>query len=65
MLNSCNQILKEFNIGNKPSYFLYNPLDIERIKEKSLITLSEDQKLLDNDFILQVSRLDAGKIILR
>lgn len=61
MLNSCNQILKEFNIGNKPSYFLYNPLDIERIKEKSLITLLEDQKLLDNDFILQVSRLDAGK----
>ena len=61
MLNSCNQILKEFNIGNKSSYFLYNPLDIERIKEKSLITLSEDQKLLDNDFILQVSRLDAGK----
>ena len=61
LLNSCNQILKEFNVENKPSFCLYNPLDIEKIKEKSLILHPEDQTLLDDDFILQVSRLDTGK----
>lgn len=37
MLQNCNSILKEFNLENKSSHLLYNPLDIEDIKEKSLI----------------------------
>lgn len=61
------RILNQFNLNDKVKILrLYNPLDIDTINKKSLEKLSEqDEILLQENFLLQVSRLEKLKNIVQ
>lgn len=61
MLEECNSVLGNFSLNRKKTHVLYNPLDINEIQNKSNISTNQDKALLEDDFILQVSRIDEGK----
>lgn len=58
MRKKCNDILSNQFGLNKKNYMLFNPVDKDRIFRLAQEKISEqDQNLLDQPFILQVSRL--------
>lgn len=61
MQESCHQALTELNLANKPIKLIYNPIDIDNIQQKSEQIDAHDRELLNQEFILQVSRLDEIK----
>ncbi|WP_439256576.1 glycosyltransferase [Lonepinella sp. BR2271] len=58
MAGDIKNTLAHLSIPNKSVELLYNPLDIALIKEKSLLIEPQDQGYLNDDYILQVARLD-------
>lgn len=61
MKNRCKNILTSLNVINNNVDVLYNPLDIDDILYKANHLKSNNEMLLHDDFILQVSRIDVGK----
>lgn len=60
-VKSKHILRNEFGI-NKKHYTIYNPIDKNKIMELAKYPLDElDLKLINEPFILQVSRLDSGK----
>lgn len=59
MKKKCDDILTNTFGVSKKSHMLYNPLDVHKVLSLTNEEVSEyDQQLLDDDFILQVARLD-------
>ncbi|WP_077478466.1 hypothetical protein [Rodentibacter trehalosifermentans] len=65
MERNCQKVLrKDFNLAGKTVKTIFNPIDINRIIRVYDNYLEEDNELLNQPFILQVSRLSEGKTIL-
>ncbi|MFZ7199019.1 glycosyltransferase [Avibacterium avium] len=58
MKKSASNTLETLGIHNKSLLRLYNPLNIQEIQQNALLARAEDEALLNQPFILQVSRLD-------
>ena len=66
MHKKCQDYLVKLNFGDKRTELIYNPLFIDEIREKANANIGSDRigsdkALLEDNFILQVSRLDEIK----
>lgn len=59
MTENCKRVFDKLNL-QKPIYSLFNPCEIEKIRllSEGEVEFESDKILLEQDFILQVSRLD-------
>lgn len=61
MNDYCKKCFEEIGIDSNKLVNIYNPVDQEAIIQQAENALPEDETLLSQDFILQVSRLDPIK----
>lgn len=61
-LRCLNLLQSELDLPNKNTSVLYNPLDIKKVIDLSQATLSEEeQQLLNDNYIVEVARLENGQ----